>query len=70
MKSEDIRKLSVEELLEQLEETRKEYMHLRFQAISGQLTDTSKVTKTKRIVARMQTILREKKNSVKAEGAA
>lgn len=45
-------------------------MLLRFQAISGQLTDTSKVTKSKRVIARMETILREKQLSMKAEGEA
>lgn len=70
MKSVDIRKLDIKELKEKIEETKKEFMLLRFQAISGQLTDTSKVTKSKRIIARMETILREKQLSVKTEGEA
>ncbi len=70
MKTADIRKLEIKELKEKIEETKKDFMLLRFQAISGQLTDTSKVTKSKRIIARMETILREKQLSVKAEGEA
>lgn len=70
MKSEDIRKLNVDEIKIKLEETRKEYMLLRFQAVSGQLTDTSKVTKIKRLIARYETILREKQASLKTEGEA
>ena len=67
MKTAEIRKMSVEELKKTLEETRKEHMLLRFQAVSGQLTDTSKLTNTKRDVARLATILREKQADVKEE---
>lgn len=70
MKSEEIRKLNVDEIKIKLEETRKEYMLLRFQAVSGQLTDTSKVTKIKRLIARFETILREKQARLKVEGEA
>jgi len=70
MKTEEIRKMNEDEIRTKLEETRKEYMLLRFQAVSGQLTDTSKVTKIKREVARMETILREKQLDAKEEGAA
>ena len=70
MKTEDIRKMNMDEIKSKLEETKKEFMLLRFQAVSGQLTDTSKVTKIKRDVARLETILREKQINVKEEGAA
>lgn len=63
MKSAEVRKLSIEEIKEKLEETRKEYMLLRFQSVSGQLTDTSKITKIKKLIARFETILREKQMS-------
>ena len=51
MKSADIRKLSNDEITKKLDETRKEYMLMRFQAVSGQLTDTSKIMKIKRLIA-------------------
>jgi large subunit ribosomal protein L29 len=70
MKTADIRKMSETEIEKLLEETRKELMLLRFQAVSGQLTDTSKLTKTKHEVARVATILREKQLDVKEEGKA
>ena len=63
MKIADIRKLKIDELNEKLEETRKEYMLLRFQSVSGQLTDTSKIAKIKKLIARFETILREKQLS-------
>ena len=59
MKSEEIRKLSVEELQVKLSDTREELMKLRFQQITGQLTDTSRLRILRRDVARMETILAE-----------
>lgn len=70
MKPADIRKLSIEEIKTKIDETRKELMLLRFQAVSGQLTDTSKITKTKREVGRLETIMREMQLNVKEEGEA
>jgi len=70
MKAADIRKLSIEEIKTKIDETRKELMLLRFQAVSGQLTDTSKITKTKREVGRLETIMREMQVNVKEEGEA
>lgn len=70
MKSAEIRKLDIAKIQEQLEETRKEYMLLRFQSVSGQLTDTSKIMKIKKLIARYETIIREKQLSEKAEGEA
>lgn len=70
MKSAEIRKLDIAKIQEQLEETRKEYMLLRFQSVSGQLTDTSKIMKIKKLIARYETIIREKQLGEKAEGEA
>ncbi|MCD6356417.1 MAG: 50S ribosomal protein L29 [Anaerolineaceae bacterium] len=70
MKSADIRAMSVEDIQKKLNETRKEFMLLRFQSVSGQLTDTSKISEIKKIIARLETILREKQLSAKMEGEA
>jgi large subunit ribosomal protein L29 len=70
MKPVEIRKLSVDEIKKKIEETRKEYMLLRFQAVSGQLTDTTKITNIKRLIARLETILHEKQLGMKVEGDA
>ena len=70
MKNTEIRALSVEEITAKLDETRKEFMLLRFQSVSGQLTDTSKLQKIKREIARFETILREKQKGIRTEGEA
>jgi large subunit ribosomal protein L29 len=59
MKSEDIRKLAPEEIRTKIADARDEVMKLRFQQVTGQLTDPSRLTILRRDIARMETILRE-----------
>ena len=70
MKSSEIRLLSADEIQSKLLETRKEFMLLRFNAVSGQLTDTSKINNIKRLIARLETILRERQLGIRTEGEA
>jgi len=69
MKVEDIRKLSVEEIHAKLADSREELMKLRFQQVTGQLTDTSSLRILGRDIARMETILKELQRAA-ARGAA
>ena len=69
MKIEEVRKLSVEELRSKIADARDELMKLRFQQVSGQLTDTSRLRLLRRDIARMETIVKEAGSSV-VEGAA
>ena len=59
MKSKEIRNLSAEEIKAKVADTREELMKLRFQQVTGQLTDTSRLRMLRRDVARMETILAE-----------
>lgn len=68
MKIDEIRKFSDEELKTKIFDTKKEYMEMRFQHISGQLTDTSKIKKVRRDIARLETILKEREQKVNVEG--
>ncbi|NPA30497.1 MAG: 50S ribosomal protein L29 [Chloroflexi bacterium] len=60
MKAAEIRKLSTEEIIEKLDEAREQLMRLRFQQVTGELVDTSQFRKTRRLIARLMTILRER----------
>ncbi len=60
MKVSEIRLMEAEEISNRLLDAKKEYMNLRFQAVSGQLTNTSKLKDTRRLIARYNTILNEK----------
>jgi large subunit ribosomal protein L29 len=67
MKAADIRKKSVSQIETELLEARHELLNLRFQTITGQLTDTSRIRLVRRDIARMETILREKQLAEMAE---
>lgn len=60
MKTAEIRLLSTQELRTKLSDARQELMNLRFQIVTGQLTDTSRLKHTRRQVARFETIIRER----------
>jgi large subunit ribosomal protein L29 len=63
MKPADIRNLSLEEVRNHLNDARNELMNLRFQVVTGQLTDTSRMKVTRREIARLETILAERERS-------
>jgi large subunit ribosomal protein L29 len=68
-KTSDLRNLKAGEIETKLSDAREELMKLRFQQVTGQLTDTSRLRILRREVARMQTILREQPAS-ETEGEA
>ena len=60
MKVEEIRKKTVDQLNAELENLYKESFNLRFQKSSGQLDNTSRVSKVRKLIARIKTIKNEK----------
>lgn len=68
MKVEDVRKMAAEEIRTKLADSREEMMKLRFQQVTGQLTDSSHLNVLRRDIARMETILREAERAA-VEGA-
>lgn len=69
MKSAEIRKLGPEEIRAKLSDARDELMKLRFQQVSGQLTDASRLNILRKDIARMETILAELLRNAAVEGA-
>ncbi len=66
----ELRNLNAGEIETKLADTREELMKLRFQQVTGQLTDTSRLRILRREIARMQTILREHSEKAETEGEA
>ncbi len=60
MKIEDVRRLTQDELTDQLLSLKKEQFNLRFQAATGQLEKTHRVEVVRRDIARIKTIMRVK----------
>ena len=67
MKPSEIRDLKIEEIESKLADAREELMNLRFQQVSGQLTDTSRLRTVRRDIARYMTLLGERKVGVEGE---
>jgi large subunit ribosomal protein L29 len=61
MQAFEIRNLSDEEIKTRLEETYEELFNLRFQFSIGQVKDPNRATALKRDIARLKTILTERK---------
>ena len=61
MKAEDLRAQTPDQLKTQLVELRKEAFNLRFRSASGQLENTARVRQVRRDIARIQTVLGQKR---------
>lgn len=64
----EIRKLSDEKLLNQLEDLKEALFNLRFQKAFGQLEDDNSIGRAKRDVARVLTVIRERQLQAQKEG--
>lgn len=64
----ELRAMDTNELLLRLEQARKEMMNQRFQFAMGQLADTSRLRITRRNIAQIMTIVRERELEAAREG--
>ena len=60
----EIREMSDEEILDKIDEMREEMHHLRLQEITGELKDTNLSKKTRRNLARLKTVVTERRLAV------
>jgi large subunit ribosomal protein L29 len=63
MKAADLRTKTLDELGDQLVDLKKEALNLRFQNASGQLEATARVRAVRRDIARVSTVLKQKRQS-------
>ncbi len=64
MKVEEIRKLTDEEIIKKISETKEELFSLRLKQATGSLEKPSKLNSLRKDVARMKTVLNERKRGV------
>ena len=60
MKADELRELSIQELVEREKELARELFNLRFQMATGQLSSHTSLKKAKKDIARVKTVLKEK----------
>ena len=60
MKKKDIKKLTKKEMSDSLEKLKKDLFNFRFQKVNGQIKSPSKITETKKSIARLKTLIEVK----------
>ena len=63
MKQKDIKKLTKQQAVKDLDKLKKDLFNFRFQKINSQVTNPSKIGETKKTIARLKTSLKGKINA-------
>ena len=63
MKKQEIKKLTKDQIFKDSDKLKKDLFNLRFQKINSQVTNPSKISETKKTIARLKTVLRRKFNA-------
>ena len=63
MKKKEIKKLSKDEIMKNIDKFKKDLFNFRFQKINSQVTNPAKIGETKKTRARLKTTLKEKLNA-------
>ena len=63
MKKKEIKKLSKDEIMKNIDKSKKDLFNYRFQKINSQITNPAKISETRKTIARLKTILRGKLNA-------
>ena len=57
MKKKEIKKLTKQQMHENLEKLKKDLFNFRFQKVNGQIKSPAKITETKKNIARLKTLI-------------
>jgi len=63
MKKKELKKLTKDQLLKNIDKFKKDLFNFRFQKINSQITNPSKINETKKTIARLKTLLKGKLNA-------
>ena len=63
MKKSEIKKLSKDEVVKNIDKLKKDLFNFRFQKINSQITNPAQIGETKKTIARLKTILKGKINA-------
>jgi large subunit ribosomal protein L29 len=68
MKTHEIRDLTTDVIQSKMNDAREEYMKMRFQQATGEITDHTRLRFTRRMIARYMTVLNERMRAGQTEG--
>ena len=63
MKKQEIKKMSKDEALKNIDKLKKDLFNFRFQKINSQISNPAKINETKKVIARLKTTLKGKINA-------
>tara|TARA_B100001540_G_C15323919_1_gene424942 strand:+ start:191 stop:382 length:192 start_codon:yes stop_codon:yes gene_type:complete len=63
MKKKEIKKLTKAEIKKNIEKSKKDLFNFRFQKVNGQIKSPAKVNETKKLIARLKTMLGKIQNA-------
>ena len=63
MKKQEIKKLSKDEMIKNIDKLKKDLFNFRFQNVNSLVTNPAKIGETKKTIARLKTILKGKINA-------
>ena len=63
MKKKELKKLSKDQALKNIDKLKKDLFNFRFQKVNSQITNPSKINETKKTIARLKTLLKGKLNA-------
>ncbi len=63
MKKQEIKKLSKDEIVKNIDKLKKDLFNFRFQKINSQIVNPAKIGETKKSIARLKTKLKDKINA-------
>ena len=63
MKKKDLKKITKDQAVKDLDKLKKDLFNFRFQKVNGQVTNPSKINITKKNIARLKTIISRKTNA-------
>jgi large subunit ribosomal protein L29 len=63
MKKQEVKKLSKDQIIKNIDKFKKDLFNFRFQKMNSQITNPAKISETKKTIARLKTILKGKLNA-------
>ena len=63
MKKQEIKKLSKDQIIKNIDKFKKDLFNFRFQKMNSQITNPAKISETKKTIARLKTISKGKLNA-------
>ena len=63
MKNKEVKKLTKDQAIKDIDKFKKDLFNFRFQKVNGQLTSPSKINETKKSIARLKTFIERKINA-------